>query len=88
MDASKPPPFAVAPLTGQRGRPTSAGGPKVQLSLRLPANWIYLLRKLAIEASDREDRMITPQEIVRRLVELSLDSDAARDQRLGATGEA
>ncbi len=44
----------------------------VQVSLRLPANWMVALRQRALAAAAAEDAMITPQEIVRRMIADSL----------------
>lgn len=40
----------------------------VQVSLRLPANWVKMLRHRALAAATAEDAIITPQEIVRRMI--------------------
>jgi hypothetical protein len=47
----------------------------MQISLRLPKAWHAALRRRAVEASGAEDRTITPQEIVRRLVGQGLGLD-------------
>jgi len=47
----------------------------VQISLRLPKAWILVLRRRAVEASAAEEKTISPQEIVRRLVERDLGID-------------
>lgn len=44
------------------------GLPNVQTSLRVPARWMPLLRKRALCASEQEGRMITTQEIMRRII--------------------
>ena len=44
------------------------GRPNIQMSLRVPASWISELRERAIAAAHREDCMITPQDIVRRII--------------------
>jgi hypothetical protein len=62
---SRVPPAAVPPHT--RRRPAD-GRPNVQISLRLPASWVGQLRERAIAAARREDCMITPQEIMRRII--------------------
>jgi hypothetical protein len=49
------------------GRPP-APEETMQISLRLPKAWHARLRRHALEASAAEERTITPQEIVRRLV--------------------
>jgi hypothetical protein len=46
----------------------------IQVSLRLPASQVTALRELAFAAGRREQCMITPQEIVRRMI-----ADALRD---------
>jgi hypothetical protein len=66
-------PRAIRPGVQPYSRRAPAGGrPNKQISLRLPANWIMMLRERAIEAASREQRMITPQEIVRRIVASAL----------------
>lgn len=60
-------PPAVVRSTGRPGRPP-APEETMQISLRLPKAWHAALRRRAVEASASEDRTITPQEIVRRLV--------------------
>ena len=40
----------------------------MQISLRLPKAWHTALHRRAVEASAAEERTISPQEIVRRLV--------------------
>lgn len=40
----------------------------MQLSLRLPPGWIALLRQRALAAAAEEETMVTPQEIVRRMI--------------------
>ena len=58
------------------------GEPTIQISLRLPTSWMALLRQRALAAAAREDCMITPQEIVRRIIEDSLaQRDDAKSQR-------
>jgi hypothetical protein len=47
----------------------------MQISLRLPEAWVSALRREAIKASTAEDRMISPQEVVRRLVGQGLKID-------------
>jgi hypothetical protein len=47
----------------------------MQISLRLPRAWLSALRREAVKASGAEERTITPQEIVRRLVEQGLKID-------------
>lgn len=57
-----------APTEAKRtGRPP-APEETMQISLRLPRAWLSALRREAVKASGAEDRTITPQEIVRRLV--------------------
>lgn len=52
---------------GRTGRPPAVE-PTLQISLRLPKAWLSALRRRAVEASAQEERTISPQEIVRRLV--------------------
>ncbi len=47
----------------------------MQISLRLPKAWHAALRRRALEASAAEERTISPQEIVRRLVGQGLGID-------------
>ncbi len=47
----------------------------LQISLRLPKVWLSALRRRAVEASAKEERTISPQEIVRRLVGQGLGID-------------
>lgn len=47
----------------------------VQVSLRLPANWVKMLRQRALAAAADEDAIITPQEIVRRMIAQALKLD-------------
>jgi len=53
------------------GRPPDGPARKertVQVSLRLPANWVKMLRHRALAAAAVENAIITPQEIVRRII--------------------
>src|SRR3954453_5249454 len=69
-------PLPMQPEGGERparlGRPPAAEE-TMQISLRLPKAWHAALRRLAVEASIAEERTISPQEIVRRLVGRGLD---------------
>ncbi len=65
LDAVQPASPVVKPYTR---RAAEGERPNVQISLRVPAGWVYQLRRRAIDASEKEVRMITPQEIVRRIV--------------------
>jgi hypothetical protein len=65
--AQAPPPAETDSPSGRRGRPP-APEPTLQISLRLPKAWHAALRRRAVEASAAEERTISPQEIVRRLV--------------------
>jgi hypothetical protein len=47
----------------------------VQVSLRLPASQVSALRELAFAAGRQEQCMITPQEIVRRMIAAALKRD-------------
>jgi len=59
---------ATTPMRPNRlGRPPAAEE-TLQISLRLPKAWHAVLRRRALEASMAEERTISPQEIVRRLV--------------------
>ena len=73
-------------MTGLRGfamsdnavaRRDRRGEPTIQISLRLPTSWMALLRQRALAAAAREDCMITPQEIVRRIIEDALNQTEA-----------
>ena len=48
-------------------------GGTTQISLRLPEGWMRQLRRRAANASTTEDRMISPQEIVRRILRRELE---------------
>ena len=61
------PEHAAESQTGRRGRPP-ATEETMQISLRLPKAWHTALHRRAVEASAAEERTISPQEIVRRLV--------------------
>jgi hypothetical protein len=66
--ADLPSPETTAPMRPNRlGRPPAAEE-TLQISLRLPRAWHTALRHRAVEASIAEERTISPQEIVRRLV--------------------
>ena len=68
----------AVPITVEResrvGRPPAVEE-TMQISLRLPKLWHAALRRRAVEASAAEDRTISPQEIVRRLVGRGLSLD-------------
>lgn len=58
------------------GRQTTAKfneGETTQISLRLPESWMTRLRRRAVQASTAEDRMISPQEVVRRILRRELE---------------
>jgi hypothetical protein len=63
----------TAPLRSGRKRGTAER--TVQVSLRLPASWVALLRQRALAAASVEDAMITPQDIVRRMIAEALKPD-------------
>jgi hypothetical protein len=65
---------SAASSSARRGRPP-APEETMQISLRLPKAWHTALRRLAVEASVAEERTISPQEIVRRLVGQGLRLD-------------
>ena len=70
-----PPPSNTAPeREGRPGQPPAVEE-TMQISLRLPKAWHAALRLRAVEASAAEDRTISPQEIVRRLVGRGLGYD-------------
>ncbi len=48
-------------------------GETTQISLRLPESWMTLLRRRAAFASTSEDRMVSPQEVVRRMIRRELE---------------
>ena len=66
-------PAALARHPGRIGRPPAIEE-TLQISLRLPKAWLSVLRRRAVEAS-AEERTISPQEIVRRLVGQGLGID-------------
>lgn len=80
MAAQTPmPPAEAAPPIGSAaakrlGRPPAAEE-TLQISLRLPKAWHAALRRRAVEASAAEERTISPQEIIRRLVGQGLGVD-------------
>jgi hypothetical protein len=47
----------------------------MQISLRLPGSWMTRLRRSAALASMSEDRTISPQEVVRRILRRALEQD-------------
>lgn len=72
-EAEDAPSGGVAPLPARLER-----DPKertVQVSLRMPANWVALLRRRALAAAHAEDTIITPQEIVRRMIAAALKTN-------------
>lgn len=69
-----PEPDASSRHPGRTGRPPAVE-PTLQISLRLPKAWLLALRRRAVEASAHEERTISPQEIVRRLVGQGLGLD-------------
>ncbi len=82
--AAAPPPAPERPappeLTAPARHPGRTGRPPaieetLQISLRLPKVWLSALRRRAVEASAKEERTISPQEIVRRLVGQGLGID-------------
>lgn len=80
--AAAPPPAPERPApppppirhSGRIGRPPAIEE-TLQISLRLPKAWLSVLRRRAVEASAKEERTISPQEIVRRLVGQGLGID-------------
>lgn len=83
MAASPPPatkrtapaePIAPPRYDARPGRPLAIEE-TIQISLRLPKAWLSTLRRQAVEASANEERTISPQEIVRRLVGQGLGID-------------
>lgn len=67
-----PEPDAPTRHPGRTGRPPAVEE-TLQISLRLPKAWLSALRRRAVEASAEEEKTISPQEIVRRLVGQGLD---------------
>ena len=57
---------------GGRGRGRKDAEQTVQVSLRLPASQVNALRERAFAAGREEQCMITPQEIVRRMIAAAL----------------
>ena len=75
--AASPPIIEAAPsqqVAGRIGRPPAQEA-TMQISLRLPKAWVSALRKRALEVSAAEDRTISPQEMIRRLVGQGLGVD-------------
>jgi hypothetical protein len=75
QSGSTPPPASIEDESGgvavplaRSGRARGAEERTVQVSLRLPASWIALLRQRALAAAAAEEAMVTPQEIVRRMI--------------------
>ncbi len=56
----------------RRGRGRKDAEQTVQVSLRLPASQVNALRERAFAAGREEQCMITPQEIVRRMIAAAL----------------
>ena len=50
-------------------------GDTTQISLRLPESWMTKLRRRAANASTTEDRMVSPQEVVRRILRRELEQN-------------
>jgi hypothetical protein len=67
-EARSDPPSSAARRTGRPPAPEET----MQISLRLPKAWVSKLRREALKASAAEEQTISPQEIVRRLVERGL----------------
>ena len=65
--------FAAAAHPGPRGSAKRDEGETTQISLRLPESWMTKLRRRAAHASTTEDRMVSPQEVVRRLLRRELE---------------
>lgn len=57
------------------GRGKSDAEKTMQVSLRLPTSWMAQLRRRALMAGAKEDLIITPQEIIRRLIEADLKNN-------------
>jgi hypothetical protein len=70
-------PYDSSPPQGRLlGRPRAPEPEQtMQISLRIPRAWLSKLRRKAVEASAAEEKTITPQEIVRRLVGTGLKID-------------
>ncbi len=75
---SRPDPATEDRATEDRaGKPRGRGGrgteeATVQVSLRLPVSWVRRLRQQALAATAREESIITPQEIMRRIISAAL----------------
>ena len=74
LERSNPPEPEPTRHPGRTGRPPAIEE-TLQISLRLPKAWLSKLRRRAVEASAAEEKTISPQEIVRRLVGQGLDID-------------
>jgi hypothetical protein len=73
-DPVPPPTSTSAKQAGRIGRPPAIEE-TLQISLRLPKAWHAALRRRALDASAAEERTISPQEIVRRLIGRGLGFD-------------
>jgi hypothetical protein len=82
--AAAPPPAPGRPAPSEPDalprHPSRTGRPPaieetLQISLRLPKAWLSALRRRAVDASAAEEKTISPQEIVRRLVGQGLGID-------------
>ena len=78
----------MPPLKPGSARRQAADKPAtVQVSLRLPESWMQALRQRALAATAREERIITPQEIMRGIIAAALqvnDREAGEDSPPGA----
>jgi len=70
--ASDMTPSTVTVPAYARRPPSSDGRSNIQISMRVPAAWMPLLRERARAVSEREERTITPQEIMRRMIAAAL----------------
>jgi hypothetical protein len=74
-------PPAPAPIAEQ-GAPAKAAKPKPeateQMTLRPPVSMAKALRRMATEASTREDRIVSAQEIVLRLVAAGIAAEEGK----------
>jgi len=70
--------FKTVVAASSEATPAAPGRPApdetTQMSLRLPEKWMTKLRRLAAHASTTEDRMVSTQEIVRRILKRELES--------------
>jgi len=75
MPAELPAYSAAAPHAQPHDIAKRNDGDTTQISLRLPESWMTKLRRRAANASTAEDRMVSPQEVVRRILRRELERE-------------